>query len=279
MTHGPLVLALIVAVTSASGVLAQGRGGPPQPAANPRAGALIDLAGYWVSVVTEDWRWRMVTPPKGDYASVPMTREARTVADAWDISKDGSCLAYGAAGLLRIPTRLRFSWESDTVLRLETDAGVQTRRFVFDGTRPPGARSLQGFSRAEWEPAGGRGVQGGALKVTTTNMTGGWVRKNGVPYSANAVLTEYLRPLPRSERRGVDQRDNDRRRSTVLHTAVHHHHALQKGTRRLEVESVAVSRYRLSQRGNCRRSCASPIFRPSAIHPRKRSRRSPNEDG
>ena len=191
MTHRPLVLALIVAVASASGVLAQGRGGPPQPAANPRAGALIDLAGYWVSVVTEDWRWRMVTPPKGDYASVPMTREARAVADAWDISTDGSCLAYGAAGLLRIPTRLRFSWESDTVLRLETDAGVQARRFVFDGTRPPGARSLQGFSRAEWEPAGGRGVQGGALKVTTTNMTGGWVRKNGVPYSANAVLTEW----------------------------------------------------------------------------------------
>jgi hypothetical protein len=192
MTLRPLVLALIVAVTGANGVLAQGRGGPPPPPANPRAGALIDLTGYWVSVVTEDWRWRMVTPPKGDYASVPMTREARTVADAWDISKDGSCLAYGAAGLLRIPTRLRFSWESDTVLRLETDAGVQTRRFVFDRTRQPGARSLQGFSRAEWEPDGGRGVPGGALTVTTTNMTGGWVRKNGVPYSPNAVLTEYF---------------------------------------------------------------------------------------
>src|SRR6187549_2024760 len=177
MTHRPLVLALIVAVTGASGVLAQGRGGPPQPAANPRAGAIIDLTGYWVSVVTEDWRWRMVTPPKGDYASVPMTREARAVADAWDISKDGACLAYGAAGLLRIPTRLHFSWESDTVLRLETDAGVQTRRFVFDRTQQPGSRSLQGFSLAEWEPAGGRGVRGGALKVTTTSMTGGWVRK------------------------------------------------------------------------------------------------------
>ena len=155
MTHGPLVLAVIVAVTSASGVLAQGRGGPPQPAANPRAGALIDLAGYWVSVVTEDWRWRMVTPPKGDYASVPMTREARAVADAWDISKDGSCLAYGAAGLLRIPTRLRFSWESDTVLRLETDAGVQTRRFVFDGL------GRQGHVRSR----GSRGPSGNLLAV------------------------------------------------------------------------------------------------------------------
>src|SRR6187455_2260542 len=125
--------AIVVATIAGSdAVSGQGRGAPPT---TPRQGALIDLTGQWVSVVTEDWRWRMVTPPKGDYASVPMTREARAVADAWDISKDGSCLAYGAAGLLRIPTRLRFSWESDTVLRLETDAGVQTRRFVFDGTR------------------------------------------------------------------------------------------------------------------------------------------------
>ena len=133
-----------------SGVSAQGRGGQQAPA-SPRASAPIDLTGYWVSVVTEDWRWRMVTPPKGDYASVPMTQEARTVADTWDISKDGSCMAYGAAGLLRIPTRLRISWESDTVLRLETDAGVQTRRLVFDKTQQPGPRSLQGFSLAEWE--------------------------------------------------------------------------------------------------------------------------------
>jgi hypothetical protein len=193
MAHRPLAFALIMAVAVAGGgaLLAQGRGGPPV-AATPRAGALIDLTGYWVSVVTEDWRWRMVTPPKGDYASVPMTREARMVADTWDVSKDGSCLAYGAAGLLRIPTRLRFSWESDTILKLETDSGTQTRRLVFDRTQAPGPPSLQGFSLAEWEPASGRGAQGGALKVTTTNMTGGWVRRNGVPYSANAVLTEYF---------------------------------------------------------------------------------------
>jgi hypothetical protein len=134
----------------------------------------------------------MVTPPKGDYNSVPMTAEARKVADSWDVSKDGSCLAYGAAGLLRIPTRLHITWESDTVLTLETDAGVQTRKLVFGAPPPqPGPRTLQGISVAEWERAAGRGAQGGNLKVTTTNMSGGWVRKNGVPYSENAVLTEY----------------------------------------------------------------------------------------
>src|SRR6478736_936173 len=116
------VVAAAAALLVVQGTAAQ----QPPPAAQaprtPRALAPHDLTGYWVSVVTEDWRWRMVTPPKGDYASVPMTQEARSVADTWDISKDGSCMAYGAAGLLRIPTRLRISWESDTVLKLETDA-------------------------------------------------------------------------------------------------------------------------------------------------------------
>jgi hypothetical protein len=191
MKYRTLILALTLVLSDTHGGLsAQGRAAQQAPA-SPRAMAPIDLTGYWVSVVTEDWRWRMVAPPKGDYTSVPMTPEARKVADTWDVSKDGSCMAYGAAGLLRNPTRLRISWESDTVLRIETDAGVQTRRLVFDRTQPSGARSLQGFSLAEWERAGGRGAQGGALKVTTSNMTGGWVRKNGVPYSENTVLTEY----------------------------------------------------------------------------------------
>src|ERR1041385_5205890 len=191
MKYKIVILALILAISGTrESVLAQ-RGGGPQAPASPRAAGPIDLTGYWVSVVTEDWRWRMLTPPKGDYTSVPMTPEARKVADMWDTSKDGSCMAYGAAGLLRNPTRLRISWESDTVLRVETDAGVQTRGVVYNKTQQPGPRSLQGFSLAEWERPGGRGAPGGGLKVTTTNMTGGWVRKNGVPYSVNALLTEY----------------------------------------------------------------------------------------
>ncbi len=73
-------------------------GGPPAPPPTPQDGAPIDLTGYWVSVVTEDWRWRMVTPPKGDFASVPLNPEGTKVANSWDPATDGSCLAYGAAG-------------------------------------------------------------------------------------------------------------------------------------------------------------------------------------
>ncbi|HXH83415.1 MAG TPA: hypothetical protein VNN07_10850, partial [Candidatus Tectomicrobia bacterium] len=129
------------------------------PAASPRASAPIDLTGYWVSIVNEDWRWRMVTPPKGDVASVPLNAEGRKVAESWDPATDGSCLAYGAAGLLRMPTRLRISWENDSTLTIETDAGQQTRRLYFDPSVPPGRPSLQGHSVAVWErpAAGGRG--------------------------------------------------------------------------------------------------------------------------
>jgi hypothetical protein len=178
----------------------QGRGGGPQ---TPQASAPIDITGTWVAIVNEDWRWRMVTPPKGDYASVPLNPEGRKVADSWDASKDGLCEAYGAAGLMRIPTRLNIAWENANTIRIDTDAGQQTRRLLFDATqKPSGPPSLQGHSIAEWERAGGgrgggggRGnaaAQGGNLKVVTTNMRGGWLRKNGVPYSENAVLTEYF---------------------------------------------------------------------------------------
>jgi hypothetical protein len=205
-----IVVAAVVVALSHSLAGAQGRGGetPAAPPPSPQAAAPIDLTGYWVAIVNEDWRWRMVTPPKGDYASMPLNDAGRKVADTWDISKDGRCEAYGAAALLRMPTRLRITWESDAVLRIDTDAGQQTRRLLFDKSRqPPTARSLQGFSLADWErPAragggagGGRGAgpqtgpaPGANLKVVTTRVTGGWLRKNGVPYSEEAVITEYF---------------------------------------------------------------------------------------
>jgi hypothetical protein len=191
-------------VTFAQG---QGRGAAqqPQPPPSPRAAAPIDLTGYWVSIVNEDYRWRMITPPKGDYASIPLTDEGRKAADAWDPSQDGRCDAYGIGGLMRMPTRLNITWESDTVLKIETDAGQQMRRLFFDAARPvPTARTLQGFSRAEWQRAvpagrGGRGgppptgpAPGSSLKVTTTQFRAGWLRRNGVPYSENATITEYF---------------------------------------------------------------------------------------
>ena len=196
-----VLLAFVVAGGVRPG--AQGRQGAApaaQPPATPRARAPIDLTGYWVSIVNEDWRWRMVTPPKGDAASVPLNAEGTKVTNAWDPATDGSCLAYGAAGLMRMPTRLNITWQDDRTIKIETDAGQQTRLLHFDAATPPAQRSLQGFSVATWEPTPQPGRGGGAaqtprfgnLKVTTTNLTAGWLRRNGVPYSENTNLTEYF---------------------------------------------------------------------------------------
>ena len=175
----------------------RGRGAGPAGAQTPKAAAPIDLTGYWVSVVTEDWRYRMVTPAKGDYQGVPMTPAARTIADAWDPDKEEAsgdqCKSYGAPAILRVPGRLHITWQDDQTLKMDTDAGRQTRLFHFGNWTPAGgAHTLQGDSIGEWQPNGGRGATDGALKVTTTNLRAGFLRKNGVPYSDNTTLTEYF---------------------------------------------------------------------------------------
>src|SRR5712692_4787155 len=80
----------------------QATGGVAQSRIAAKIAAPIDLTGYWVAVITQDWRWRMVTPAKGDYAGVPITAEAKRVADTWDPAKDESsgaiCKSYGAPG-------------------------------------------------------------------------------------------------------------------------------------------------------------------------------------
>lgn len=171
------------------------RGGPPR---DPKAAAPIDLTGYWVSIVTEDWRYRMVTPAPGDYQSVPMTPAAIKLAETWDPAKDEAageqCKSYGAPALLRVPEHLHITWQDDKTLRMDTDAGKQTRLFHFGDWKPAGAEhTLQGDSLAEWEfqREEGRPV-GGSLKVTTTDLKAGYLRKNGVPYSDTANLEEYF---------------------------------------------------------------------------------------
>jgi hypothetical protein len=199
-----LVIVVLVALTPLA-LFAQ-RGGRGGVALSGQAGAGEDLTGYWVSLVTEDWRWRMMTPPKGDYPSIPLNAEGRRVADAWDPSKetaDDRCKAYGAGNIMRVPTRLHITWDNENMLKVETDAGQQTRRFSF-GQRPAVASAsasdggLQGVSVGTWEYAGGRGPREGGpvpkaqLKVVTTGMRPGYLQRNGVPYSGNASVTEYF---------------------------------------------------------------------------------------
>jgi hypothetical protein len=214
----------------AQGFGAQGRNTEQSPATSaPRASAPMDLTGYWESIVTEFWRLRMLVPDKSDYVSVPLNTEGRKVADAWDPAKDqadgNQCKAYGAAAIMQVPGRLHIYWQDDNTLRIDADSGTQTRLLHFGGLPPANTTpDWQGYSVASWEGtrldsvrAGGGGpiadpgeggatgavgsvtrlrkvggVTAGYLKVVTTHMRSGYLRKNGVPYSSNATVEEYF---------------------------------------------------------------------------------------
>jgi hypothetical protein len=210
-------LLLPLSVLSAAQAPKPAQGAAP---ATARAAAGFDMTGYWVSEVTEKWRFRMIVPDKGDYTQVPLNPAGRKIADTWDPARDEAsgeaCRSYGAAALLQVPGRLHITWQDDNTMRLDTDSGTQTRVLRF-GAPPPasGAPTWQGHSRATWggaEPRDRRDGQGGPatddegsllvardqrrepdyLKVTTTRMRPGYLQKNGVPYSANALLEEYF---------------------------------------------------------------------------------------
>ena len=248
-TFSFLLIAAAIAVGRADVSAQRGAGGQrgAGPAAAPqtaRTRGPVDFTGTWVSVVTEDWRWRMVTPPKdaSAAASIPVNQEARRVAQSWDLEADNKggnqCRAFGVGGINRQPGRLRISWQDDNTLKFEYDAGTQTRLLYFDrAAQPPAEKTWQGFSRADWEGpgvgrgaapvgdnrvtggglpgaagvpgGGGQGLRGGPpprgqarinsganLKIVTTNFREGYLRKNGIPYSEQAVITEYIHRLP-----------------------------------------------------------------------------------
>jgi hypothetical protein len=178
----------------------------PAGSLSAKQNAVIDLTGFWVAIVDEDWRWRMLTAPIGDVASIPVNPEGLRVAKAWNpIAEQQAgeqCKAYGAAGVMRLPLRLHILWTDDATLEIDTDAGEQKRWLHFEG-QWDGKASPQGYSTAAWfrqvqqrgfnRPYGGVVAGGGgSLKVITSHMTPGYLRSNGVPYSADAKLVEYF---------------------------------------------------------------------------------------
>ena len=105
--------------------------------------------------------------------------------------------------------RSHITWADDNTLKIEIDAGQQARLLHFgDWKSAGGAQTWLGESVANWEELGalragrailvaGKEVGGrnrGTLHVATTRMRPGYVRKNGVPFSTSATLTEYFDP-------------------------------------------------------------------------------------
>jgi hypothetical protein len=205
-----VTLALLCPLAIAAQPPAPG-GGRGQPGASARAAAPVDLTGYWVSIVTEDWIERMSpeSPPSGVVGGGRGGRGGGR-GGAPQVTSTDPCRAYGAAGSMRVPTRLNVTWADDNTLRIDMDAGRQTRLLHFSPTTPPPAqRTLQGYSTATWVTGGGRGRGGrggppagrggapagstwGSLTVTTTNMAAGYLLSSRSYYSENATLTEHV---------------------------------------------------------------------------------------
>jgi hypothetical protein len=194
---------ILLTLAGSDGLRAQQQnGGAARPA---RDRAPIDITGYWVSYVTENWRYRMVTAAKGEYRRIPSSRAALPLIDAWDPAADeragNQCKSYGAGNIMSVPGRLHITWQDADTLKIETDAGTQTRLFRFaprTAAGSPGPRSWQGESTAAWEPAAGADG-GGSLRVVSSNLRAGYLRKNGVPYSEQATVTEHFDVAPLAE--------------------------------------------------------------------------------
>ena len=219
-------VAILAAATACLGqsepAVSQGFGAsPPETIVSAQASAPVELTGYWVAIITENWRFRMVTAPKGDYTNIPLTPEGLRVADTWDpqadVANGEQCRAFGAPGLMRLPIRMRIAWQDEQTLQLEADFGEQTRLFHFGEAPPPREPTWQGVSRAEWELVGqrmGAGPGGptqagiGGLKVVTDHLRPGYLRRNGVPYSSDAIVTEYF------------DRHDDLGEEWILHTRI-----------------------------------------------------------
>jgi hypothetical protein len=163
----------------------RGRGAAVKTA---RESAPIDLTGYWVSIVSEDWRFRMVTPPKGDHPDFLLNPAGTKLADEWDAAKDEAskdhCKAYGAPNIMRVPGRFHITWADDRTLKIETDAGMQTRLLKFGTPGPAAPPSRQGTTAAQWER--------NSLRADTHNLLPGYLQYNGVPFSANLTMVEYF---------------------------------------------------------------------------------------
>lgn len=202
-----LLPVIMSAVLSTGGLLLSSRamaGQAPVPIRTAQESAGFDPTGVWVAVVTEDWRWRMVVPKQGDATSIPLNAAGLAATKEWDPARDAAagdhCKAFGAGGVMRLPLRLRVSWADNQTLKVETEAGQQTRLFAFTAPAlvargaqqpvtapvqpgPVATPSLQGTTVARWNA--------NTLEAATNNTTGGYLRRNGVPYSPDALIREY----------------------------------------------------------------------------------------
>jgi hypothetical protein len=143
------------------------------------AHAQVNLVGYYNPIFDEDFVERIPGPDVGDYAGLPINDAARTRANTWD------------ASLLTLPEHQckphpsTYGFRGVGQLRIWEDRDPATQRLVkIHSPHPPelAPHTWQGFSTGRFE--------GDVLVVRTTHLKAGWIRRNGLPLSDRATMTE-----------------------------------------------------------------------------------------
>ena len=159
------------------------------------AAAQVDFSGEWAPRMWEDQPERVPGPELGDFLGIPINDAARLRAEAWDASiqtlPEWQCRPHSADYIWRGPSNLRISKEIDPVSRELVAYHAEWLRSVdravyLDGRPHPPEGALHtwaGFSTARWD--------GDMLTVTVTHLKEGYLRRNGLPRSDKATLTEH----------------------------------------------------------------------------------------
>ncbi|MBV9769042.1 MAG: MBL fold metallo-hydrolase [Bryobacterales bacterium] len=159
--------------------------------------AQIDPTGEWAPQFDEDFLERIPGPDIGDYLGLPINNAARLRGDSWDASlltlPENQCRPHPSDYAWRGPANLRIWKEVDRdtqkLIAYHTHISWQApeRTIWMDGRPHPSAdaaHTWQGFSTGTWD--------GDVLTITTTHLKEGWIRRNGIPRSENATITEHL---------------------------------------------------------------------------------------
>jgi len=166
-----------------------------EAALEPKDGSPVRHPGYWVSVVTEDWRFRHGDSPKGIYTGVSLNAEGRKIADAWDPANDEAtgeqCRATGLRTSCGCPDAFT-SLQDEQTLKIETDAAKQTVCYISIAIRGRGEIGRVFRKRHGTDPVGPRYRSSRFSEGCHDQPQAGILAKEGVPYSASAVLTEYF---------------------------------------------------------------------------------------
>ena len=148
-----------------------------------------DFTGYWMWLPHEEFRMRLWGPEPGEIGGLPLNEKAINAAMTFDpndyYKPENQCRNHGAAYVMRAPFARQFLYEDTDTLLIRIELEAQERKIYLDGRLPSSEEHTGlGHSVGSWKNE--------ILTVTTTHMTPYYHRRNGVPYSENAVMTEHF---------------------------------------------------------------------------------------